>query len=70
MSGAGGGESHAPNPIASPSSGALGRRDFVRPETIPVLSDAGRSCGCHEPGAGRVAKTCLYYYGAIGEARS
>eukprot|EP00966_Prymnesium_polylepis_P020481 471404-Prymnesium_polylepis.1 len=37
--------------------GALFRSTGLRaPETIPVLADAGRSCGCHEPGAGRVAK--------------
>eukprot|EP00966_Prymnesium_polylepis_P256729 5930373-Prymnesium_polylepis.1 len=53
MSGAGGaGNCTKPYRV---SSGALGRRDFVRPETIPVavLSDAGRSCGWHEPDAGR-----------------
>ena len=34
------------------SSGALGRRDFVRPEFIAMLNDAGGPCWSYESRAG------------------
>jgi len=34
------------------SSGALGRRDYERPELITTLSDVGVPRGCHESCAG------------------
>ena len=34
------------------SSGALGRRDFVRPEFIAMLNDAGGPCWRYESRAG------------------
>ena len=39
-------------PASGTSSGALGRRDFVRPEFIAMLNDAGGPCWSYESRAG------------------
>ena len=41
------------------SSGALGRRDFVRPEFIAMLNDAGGPCWSYESRAGLSCRPSL-----------